>query len=139
MNINLITPRSTTLAILFLSFFPTIFEFLKPFITLFCILVLGIPHGALDHILYYKLASGAIPDSNGSQDSEAFHHFGKDGENPSTELPITKSEQSKIITFYGNYLAIMGLWAGCWAMFPDLAFWGFLTLSCYHFGEVSRY
>jgi Brp/Blh family beta-carotene 15,15'-monooxygenase len=78
-----------------------------------CILGLGISHGALDHILYYEL------------------------ENRRKELPETKQygEWIRPLFFYINYLIIMIIWSALWDTQPQVAFWAFLVVSSYHFGE----
>lgn len=111
----LLSPYTATLLCLLInSFSPTLFSLLSLPLTLFSILILGIPHGALDHILYYNLLKARSRDQK------------------STDHVITPMH---IFQFYSNYLIIMLLWASSWFLFPDIAFWAFLAVSCFHFGE----
>lgn len=63
------------------------------------IIILGIPHGAIDHILY-----------------------------------LSKREKPAF-TFYFQYLSLIGLNVLFWIWLPQLAFFSFLFVSAYHFGQ----
>lgn len=95
---------------------PEFFERNSIKLMVFCIVILGIPHGALDHILYYALATQrkSLPD-------EKWKRAG-------AWIPA--------LFFYVNYITIMMLWAALWDYKPNIAFWSFLGVSSYHFGEV---
>jgi Brp/Blh family beta-carotene 15,15'-monooxygenase len=58
-------------------------------------------------------------------------------EDERNELPENEKFGSwiKPFFFYGNYFLIMLLWTACWDSFPKIAFWAFLVVSSYHFGE----
>lgn len=63
------------------------------------IIILGIPHGAIDHILYLS------------------------------------KRKKPAITFYFQYLSLIALNVLFWIWLPQLAFFSFLFVSAYHFGQ----
>lgn len=81
-------------------------------LTVFLILLIGIPHGAIDHVLYENCARN-LPRKSGI-------HIAAD----------------HILYFYWNYLMIMAIWAAVWITIPEAALLSFLVVSAYHFGEV---
>jgi beta-carotene 15,15'-dioxygenase len=109
-NIQLVVTIGT---ILISYLYPSTMEKYSAYLMTISIVTFGIPHGALDHILYYEL------------------------ETIRNELPEKKKYGPFVhsLFFYINYLVIMLLWAACWDSHPDIAFWSFLLVSSYHFGE----
>ncbi|ORY45646.1 hypothetical protein BCR33DRAFT_716293 [Rhizoclosmatium globosum] len=110
-------------------------SYIEPPFILMCLIVFGLPHGAIDHILYYQVYKEARPmtalEVAGSMSPEAtfFESFG----NEKNSLSI--SRRLKIGLFYFNYFAIMTGWMIGWVEFPLVSFWAFLATSAYHFGE----
>ena len=125
---------STLITLALSCAFPRIFEmYLAPIIMIFCIAILGIPHGALDHILYSAL------------ELQKRSLVGQSDSLREKLIPDEKDDESRLFRyqsaivatcFYLNYLLIMCGWALLWYFNPDLAFWSFLVVSSYHFGEV---
>jgi hypothetical protein len=92
--------------------FPQAFENISGILIILLLSVTVIPHGALDHTVFYQLYDNRYR-SNG----------------------IFRNIMQKII-FYTNYLSIMVLWGISWKYQMPLTFIIFLGLSAYHFGEV---
>lgn len=103
----MITSSIASLAIIAVaSYSKPMYESLAPYIILGSILILGIPHGALDLHVHHQLSILKSP-----------------------------SNASNILTGLLNYLLIMFGWSlGC-VLFPEFTFWMFMAISCYHFGE----
>lgn len=77
-------------------------------VSLVLILVLGIPHGATDHRMFYSLAD--------TQQHRAATHKK---------------------WFYVYYIGLMLLCGGVWYFFPVASFLLFLLVSAYHFGQLN--
>ena len=109
-----------TLFIISIAYFePLLFtDYLAIPITIVLITFLGIPHGAIDHIIYYQICR----------------------QNPSSRVHTQdlpgRSEIGWRLGFYWNYLLIMAVWAISWLFFPSCTLFVFLVISAYHFGEV---
>ena len=99
---------------------PSFFEtFMAGPLILACVTLMVIPHGALDHIVFYQLYLHRT-DLSRLQKTSPFLAF-----------------MTPRLIFYFHYLAIMLLWGLAWKYQITLAFLVFLGLSAYHFGEVS--
>lgn len=101
--------RSITLLLVVLSFTVTsrIDEWTLPF-SIFLILVIGIPHGATDHQLFYSLIKGS---------------------------KILSPAHKK--RFYPYYVGAMSVYAITWYFFPVFSFILFILISAYHFGQMN--
>ncbi|KAI9340483.1 beta-carotene 15,15'-dioxygenase-domain-containing protein [Obelidium mucronatum] len=108
-----------------------------PFI-LTCLIVFGIPHGAIDHILYYQVYQETRPftagDAAGSMSPER-NYFESFGDNQGRHPELAISKKLRVSLFYFNYLTIMIFWMICWTGVPLVTFWTFLAVSAYHFWE----
>jgi Brp/Blh family beta-carotene 15,15'-monooxygenase len=87
---------------------PLFISYIKIPTTILLITLLGIPHGAIDHLLYYQICR-----RNGQK------------------YPLKWR-----FNFYGNYFAFMLLWTIGWLSFPALTLAAFLLMSSFHFGQV---
>jgi hypothetical protein len=115
---------SITFSVLFLSTFQwPLLDGMVMILALFCI---GIPHGALDHILYSALESARNKKRDVKVKSDS-----KNKNHSKWMIPVA--------CFYVNYLMIMIIWASVWYINSTIAFWAFLAISCYHFGEVFSF
>jgi Brp/Blh family beta-carotene 15,15'-monooxygenase len=74
------------------------------------IILIGIPHGANDHLLFFNLIQNKLMGRN----------------NPK-------------VLFYGTYIGLMLLYAGVWYVFPLFSLFLFLIISVYHFGQSNLY
>ncbi|KAJ3194862.1 hypothetical protein HK101_001753 [Irineochytrium annulatum] len=100
--------------------------------------LLGIPHGALDHLLYREIRArstrhrGAEKQwmSGGRAESENTLVDGEDG----ASAALVDARVGKWM-FYGNYVGIMIAWGLLWSMAPVGAFAIFMALSAFHFGQ----
>lgn len=99
-----------TLAVVFLFW---IFAPVSPqtdiIILMMSLLTTGIPHGAIDHVIYAAKTKAA----------------GK--------TPIF------IRNFFVPYLILIGLTFLCWFLIPEVMFWIFLGVAAYHFGQSQLY
>jgi Brp/Blh family beta-carotene 15,15'-monooxygenase len=75
----------------------------------FIMLLTGLPHGAVDHLLYIRHQQKA------TIDSRAMFHF------------------------LWRYLALIVLYTIVWIVFPTFSLLLFILLSCYHFGQSQWY
>lgn len=91
---------------------PRTFENISGILIVLLLGVTVIPHGALDHIVFYQLYN---------------NQYRKDS---------FKGIIHKVI-FYAHYLSIMALWGISWQYQMSITFLIFLGLSAYHFGEVT--
>ena len=119
--IKAISTLLTLLIILVAYSQPRLFsDYLAIPITIALITFLGIPHGAIDHIIYYQICR----------------------QNPSSRVNAQGSDRSieigKRLGFYWNYLLIMKVWAFSWYFCPTVTLVVFLAISAYHFGEVCH-
>jgi Brp/Blh family beta-carotene 15,15'-monooxygenase len=95
-----------TFGIIALSIFNQyVFLAIQNYYILFCLFILGIPHGAIDHILYFQTFKEKL------------------------------TPRLSKLYFYSNYASVMLLWILLWDGRPKIAFWLFLFVSSYHFGE----
>jgi Brp/Blh family beta-carotene 15,15'-monooxygenase len=76
------------------------------------IVVLGVPHGALDHLVEAPVQSS-----------------------PGTNEPWRTSDVLWQLRFHAAYLALMFVYGVVWFWFPAFALVGFLVLSVHHFGQ----
>ena len=79
-------------------------------IAILLIVFIGIPHGANDHLLFFRLFQNKLRENN------------KSG-----------------ILFYGSYLGLIFLYALCWYFFPLFSLGLFIAISIYHFGQSNLY
>ncbi|KAJ3236643.1 hypothetical protein HDU81_010607 [Chytriomyces hyalinus] len=114
-------------------------KFIAPPLILICLILFGIPHGAIDHLMYYQIYSELRPFSmeqtvkSMSPQTTYFDAFSNsDTGRPRSDLLATRLRTR---LFYFNYLSIMVFWAFAWMRVPILTFWVFLCVSAYHFGE----
>ncbi|KAJ3349210.1 hypothetical protein HDU83_000686 [Entophlyctis luteolus] len=97
-------------------------------------LVFGIPHGAIDHILYYQIFLESQMCSTEEVSSSMAPSFSWEDLSRSKSVSKLKTKLS-VGLFYFNYFVLMMIWAASWAKAPLVTFWGFLVVSAYHFGE----
>ncbi|KAI8842311.1 beta-carotene 15,15'-dioxygenase-domain-containing protein [Chytriomyces cf. hyalinus JEL632] len=114
-------------------------KLVAPPLILICLILFGIPHGAIDHLMYYQIYSELRPFSmeqtvkSMSPQTTYFDAFSNsDTGRPRSDLLATRLRTR---LFYFNYLSIMVFWAFAWMRVPILTFWVFLCVSAYHFGE----
>ncbi|TAD85409.1 MAG: hypothetical protein EAY75_11415 [Bacteroidetes bacterium] len=69
----------------------------------------GIPHGAIDHVIY------------------------------ESKLQQKLRPKQLFIRFFLPYIAILSLTFLLWIILPEVAFWLFLLISAYHFGQSQLY
>ncbi|MFM7054770.1 MAG: Brp/Blh family beta-carotene 15,15'-dioxygenase [Bacteroidota bacterium] len=101
--------RILTLMIVALSVFTTAFGEQASFVVAIALICLiGIPHGATDHILFFSIAQKMPGDKNKIQ-----------------------------LRFYATYLGIMGAYGLLWYVSPQLSFLLFILVSFYHFGQEN--
>ncbi|TPX76183.1 hypothetical protein CcCBS67573_g02529 [Chytriomyces confervae] len=118
-------------------------KLVAPPLILICLILFGIPHGAIDHLMYYQIYSELRPFSmeqtvkSMSPQTTYFEAFSNsDTGRPRSDLLATRLRTR---LFYFNYLSIMVFWAFAWMRVPILTFWVFLCVSAYHFGEVRLF
>lgn len=101
--------RLLTLLIVALSVFTTAFGEQASFVVAIALICLiGIPHGATDHLLFFSIAQKLPGDKNKIQ-----------------------------LRFYSVYLGIMAAYGFLWYMSPQLSFLLFIIMSFYHFGQEN--
>jgi hypothetical protein len=139
----------TTLSVIaisrnFQAFFDT---YLSTPIILFCVICFGIPHGALDHLLFYQLIKHRVNIDTSRQLAQNVNsQCGGSGlvsalsaSSPPRSAQYNQEVTKRVILklmFYMNYLSIMIAWGLMWAVAPVLCFWAFMAISAFHFGEV---
>ena len=79
-------------------------------IALILILLIGIPHGANDHLLFFNLINKRIDE-----------------------------KKRKNTLFFGLYIGLILLYIGCWYLFPAFSLGLFILISIYHFGQSNLY
>ena len=79
-------------------------------IALILILLIGIPHGANDHLLFFNLINKRIDEKN-----------------------------RKSTLFFALYIGLILLYIGCWYLFPAFSLGLFILISIYHFGQSNLY
>ena len=125
---------SVTLSIIaFALLFPRHFELISPTLTLICVLVFGIPHGALYHIMHYHLCQKSF---NSSVLPHKSSHLRRSTRLSATNKPTDSNGFAYQAVFYASYLIIMLAWAIGWVVSPFMTLTLFLIVSAYHFGEV---
>ncbi|KAI9342090.1 beta-carotene 15,15'-dioxygenase-domain-containing protein [Zopfochytrium polystomum] len=92
---------------------------------------LGIPHGAVDHIVYYttclRRAVSAITSGTASPTRSPYQ---SDRPPPAHgRRPWTK------LRFYFAYAGTLSVYLAMWKLYPSLAFWCFMVASALHFGQ----
>jgi hypothetical protein len=100
------------------------------------LLAFGLPHGALDHILYHLALKkkSELQGSTGLRNeliSSTF--FSKSSHSRPDHCMQASCIHS--FTFYINYLGMMTCWGVSWVLWPLTSFWSFLAVSAWHFGE----
>lgn len=101
--------RLTTLLIIALSVFTTALGEQASFIVAIALICLiGIPHGATDHLLFFSIAQ---------------------------KLPGNKNKLR--LKFYTTYIGIMFAYGVLWYLSPKLSFLVFILVSFYHFGQEN--
>lgn len=109
MNMELHFRRILTLMIVALSVFTTAFGEQASFVVAIALICLiGIPHGATDHILFFSIAQ---------------------------KMPGDKKKTQ--LRFYMTYLGIMATYGLLWYLSPQLSFLLFIIVSFYHFGQEN--
>lgn len=78
-------------------------------ILLLSLAITGIPHGAIDHVIFLQNQPSAAQNSN------------------------------LIRSFFVPYLAMIGLTFAFWFLIPEIMFWFFLAVAAYHFGQSQLY
>ena len=91
---------------------PQAFEKISGLLIIILLSVTVIPHGALDHIVFYQMYIKSHRSTH--QLKDIIHK----------------------VVFYTHYLGIMVLWWVSWRFQMSITFIIFLALSAYHFGEV---
>jgi beta-carotene 15,15'-dioxygenase len=92
-------------AIAMSNLLPATFKEWSSLVIVISIIFFGIPHGSLDLFLYSQITTANI-----------------------------RPSQTTLLGA-ANYCLIMALWTLAWIFSPNLAFWAFILLSIYHFGE----
>lgn len=101
--------RLTTLLIIALSVFTSALgEQMSFIVAIALICVIGIPHGATDHLLFFSIAQ---------------------------KLPGNKKKLR--LKFYATYIGIMSAYGFLWLVSPKLSFLVFILVSFYHFGQEN--
>ncbi|KAL2915001.1 hypothetical protein HK105_205545 [Polyrhizophydium stewartii] len=110
-----------------------LYDALKQPIMAVCVLCFGIPHGALDHIIFAHLwadsQSSRPPLSESSAQPAPDAATGEHGDASTPEHTL----QAGI--FFGTYFSIMCAWVIGWLFAPLATLAAFLAVSAYHFGE----
>jgi beta-carotene 15,15'-dioxygenase len=78
-------------------------------VLIFSLSVTGIPHGAIDHVIFLQNQKGNTTKGN-----------------------LLKS-------FFMPYLLLIGLTFLLWLLIPEIMFWFFLAVAAYHFGQSQLY
>lgn len=90
-----------------------------------CVLVIGLPHGALDHLIYLH---SLLPSESGITHN-AFDVFVQQ-----------RWKDSKFWKhFLGIYIGVILAYSVLWMVFPYLSMAIFLALSAFHFGQAQLY
>lgn len=76
---------------------------------IFSLAITGIPHGAIDHVIFLQ-----------------------------NEKSISKSN-NLLQSFFMPYLLMIGLTFMLWFLIPEIMFWFFLVVAAYHFGQSQLY
>jgi Brp/Blh family beta-carotene 15,15'-monooxygenase len=79
-------------------------------VALVLIVLIGIPHGANDHLLFFNLINKRID---------------------------KKNEKSTL--FFSSYIGLILLYVCCWYLFPTFSLGLFIMISIYHFGQSNVY
>jgi len=109
MNLELHMRRLMTMVVIALSVFTSAFgEQMSFVVAIALICIIGIPHGATDHLLFFSIAQ---------------------------RLPGDKKKAR--LRFYITYLGIMAAYGVLWYLTPILSFLIFILLSFYHFGQEN--
>ena len=109
MNTELHLRRLMTLAIVAMGVFTSALGEQASFvIAIALICLIGIPHGATDHLLFFSIAQKMPGDKN-----------------------------LKRLKFYATYLGIMASYGFLWYLWPKLSFLLFILISFYHFGQEN--
>jgi Brp/Blh family beta-carotene 15,15'-monooxygenase len=93
--------------------------FLDPYLFALCMIIVGIPHGALDHLVY--LHSHSLQ----NQGFSTFQQF----------LHVSWKDRSFWINFLSFYVGIICLYACLWFLFPLFSLLVFIAFSAFHFGQ----
>ncbi|KAI9333752.1 beta-carotene 15,15'-dioxygenase-domain-containing protein [Zopfochytrium polystomum] len=101
----------------------------------FSILGVGVPHGALDHLVFYSVARrrAEVVGDDGVG-------VGAGGEVGRTADEAERARWRRLraqtkVCFYASYTGTLLLQLLLWAVYPALAFWMFLVMSALHFGQ----
>ena len=79
-------------------------------IALVLIVLIGIPHGANDHLLFFNLINKRMDEKN-----------------------------NKSTLFFASYIGLILIYVGCWYLFPTFSLGLFILISIYHFGQSNLY
>jgi Brp/Blh family beta-carotene 15,15'-monooxygenase len=79
-------------------------------VALVLIVLIGIPHGANDHLLFFNLINKRVDEKN-----------------------------EKSTLFFSSYIGLILLYVCCWYLFPTFSLGLFILISIYHFGQSNVY
>jgi len=79
-------------------------------VALVLIVLIGIPHGANDHLLFFNLINKRVDEKN-----------------------------EKSTLFFSSYIGLILLYVCCWYLFPTFSLGLFIMISIYHFGQSNVY
>ena len=79
-------------------------------VALVLIVLIGIPHGANDHLLFFNLINKSVDEKN-----------------------------EKSTVFFSSYIGLILLYVCCWYLFPTFSLGLFILISIYHFGQSNVY
>jgi len=79
-------------------------------VALVLIVLIGIPHGANDHLLFFNLINKRVDEKN-----------------------------VKDTLFFSSYIGLILLYVCCWYLFPTFSLGLFILISIYHFGQSNVY
>jgi Brp/Blh family beta-carotene 15,15'-monooxygenase len=79
-------------------------------VALVLIVLIGIPHGANDHLLFFNLINKRVDEKN-----------------------------EKSTLFFSSYIGLISLYVCCWYLFPTFSLGLFILISIYHFGQSNVY
>ncbi len=79
-------------------------------VALVLIVLIGIPHGANDHLIFFNLINKRVDEKN-----------------------------EKSTLFFSSYIGLILLYVCCWYLFPTFSLGLFILISIYHFGQSNVY
>lgn len=85
----------------------------------------GIPHGAVDHVVYQYVENDGVSDKAESIEK--------------TLQSSNKMKKAHLGRFFLVYMGIIAAYSALWLLFPKLCLAIFLLMSFYHFGQSQLY